>query len=159
MTTNFRPGCLAGEQPCRRPPQRKQVQTLPDHELDDEIWLRVSAAAGTGLRSLSVEARAHFATRLFEWEVLNGGLHQFFFNRAEPEILGAVTGGYRVLGLSSDADRVEALVVPNAADEVWMAGVAPRRPCRDVLRQLSVVQAARVGLLDRVAGRGPRGVR
>lgn len=76
----------------------EDIASLPDDELDDWQW-------------------AYYATRMFEWEVMNGGLHQYFFNNPDPELLELVLDGYRVLGLDDQAIVVREVVAPLAAQE------------------------------------------
>ncbi len=64
--------------------------------------------------------RAYLATRLFEWEVGNGGLHQYFFNYPSPDLLTLVLDGYSYLRLPDARRVVEELVAPVAeAEHAW----------------------------------------
>ena len=99
---------------------------LDDSELDDELVFRV-------LDGLDDEAvffaypsavRAYLATRTFEWEVGNGGLHQFFFNRPEGWLHQAVCDGYEAMGLAQQALLVRDILIPAAATEAhWRASL------------------------------------
>lgn len=94
---------------------------LDDRVLDEHLWNRTSALAGRGagadLASMPMGPRAFYATRLFEWDVGNGGLHQFFFNHPEPEVIEAVAEGYEVFGVPESASVIRELVAPFAARE------------------------------------------
>ena len=98
-----------------------EVSSLPDDELDDRIWLRLGETVGDGdaasVATLPELLRAYYATRVFEWEVMNGGLHQFFFNYPEPRMLELVLEGYRSLGLDGAAATVREVVEPIAQRE------------------------------------------
>ena len=95
--------------------------TADDYMLDDRLWLRyVTLAAGTtaaDVAALPEGVRAYFATRLFEWEVMNGGLHQFFFNNPDPAMLDLALEGYEYLGLGDVAALIREIVAPIAARE------------------------------------------
>jgi Domain of unknown function (DUF4375) len=98
----------------------EDIVSFPDAELDDWLWTRlcdVVDASAASIGSLPETQRAYFATRLFEWEVMNGGLHQYFFNHPEPELLDLVLDGYRLLGLEHQATVVRELVAPLAKRE------------------------------------------
>jgi Domain of unknown function (DUF4375) len=101
----------------------EDIASVPDAELDGWLWTRVcdlvdGSAASVG--GLPEALRAYYATRLFEWEVMNGGLHQYFFNNPEPELLDLVLDGYRLLGLEEHATVVRELVAPLAKREaLW----------------------------------------
>jgi hypothetical protein len=86
----------------------EDIASLPDAELDDLVWLRLNAEVEYGDRelimALSPERRAYLVTRLLEWEIGNGGLHQFFFNYSHLADLCAE--GYRVLGLNGQARKM-----------------------------------------------------
>lgn len=86
----------------------QDIASLPDAELDDWLWTRLCRVVGAGsaasIGALPQPQQAYFATRLFEWEVMNGGLHQYFFNNPEPELLDLVLDGYRLLGLEIPSD-------------------------------------------------------
>lgn len=96
------------------------IASLDDIELDDRVWARLSSRVDPGdpdaLMALPPGVRAYLATRLFEWEVGNGGLHQYFFNYPSPDLLALVLDGYSCLGLH-DARRVVEELVPVAETE------------------------------------------
>lgn len=106
----------------------EDIASLPDDDLDGWLWTRLCSvvdedptSSDLGLASavsaLPEPQRAYFATRLFEWEVMNGGLHQYFFNHPEPELLGLVLDGYRLLGLDDRAAVIRDVVAPLAERE------------------------------------------
>ncbi len=90
---------------------------LDDVTLDDMVWEDISYGTDGNLDEMSDAVRAFYATRLFEWEVGNGGLHQFFFNHPTPEVVAAVIEGYRFLGVVPSADLVADLIAPLASQE------------------------------------------
>ena len=97
------------------------IGSLDDRVLDEHLWNRTCrlapSGAGEDVATMPAGARAFHATRLFEWEVGNGGLHQFFFNHPEPEIIEAVAEGYEVFGVPESARVIRDLVAPLAARE------------------------------------------
>jgi Domain of unknown function (DUF4375) len=99
----------------------EDIASLPDAELDDWLWMRlcgvVDADSVASVGALPEPQRAYYATRLFEWEVMNGGLHQYFFNHPEPELLDLVLDGYRLLDLDDQATVVREVVAPLAERE------------------------------------------
>jgi Domain of unknown function (DUF4375) len=99
----------------------QDIASLPDDELDDWLWTRLCRVVGAGsaasIGALPQPQRAYFATRLFEWEVMNGGLHQYFFNHPDPGLLDLVLDGYRLLGLDDQATVVREVVAPLAERE------------------------------------------
>jgi hypothetical protein len=105
------------------------IATLEDTNLDDRVWARLLSQVDPGdpeaLIALPEGVRAYLATRLFEWEVGNGGLHQYFFNYPSPDLLALVLDGYRHLGLPEARRVVEEVVAPVAEAE---------RPWRESLR-------------------------
>jgi hypothetical protein len=111
----------------------QDIASLPDAELDDWLWTRLCRVIGDGsaasIAALPQPQQAYFATRLFEWEVMNGGLHQYFFNNPEPELLALVLDGYRLLGLDDQATVVREVIAPLADREAgW----------RDLLRDATI---------------------
>ena len=98
-----------------------ELMSLPPTELDDRVWLRltdeVEFTTPERLRAESDDVRSYLATRLFEWEIGNGGLHQYFFNHPDPELLQVVLDGYSHLGLHHVRELVEEAVAPIAARE------------------------------------------
>jgi Domain of unknown function (DUF4375) len=99
----------------------QDIAALPDAELDGWLWTRLCHVTGDGsaasIGALPKPQQAYFATRLFEWEVGNGGLHQYFFNNPEPELLDLVLDGYRLLGLDDQATVVREVIAPLADRE------------------------------------------
>lgn len=99
----------------------EEIRSLDARVLDDHLWSCVCEMAGAGrgadLADMSIDARAFYATRLFEWEVSNGGLHQFFFNNPEPEVVEAVAEGYERFGALEAAAVIRELVAPLAERE------------------------------------------
>jgi hypothetical protein len=99
----------------------EDIASLDDSKLDDRVWSRlvsrVDPADLETLRTLPPEVRAYLTTRLFEWEVGNGGLHQYFFNYPSPDLLALVLDGYSHLGLHDARQVVEEIVAPVAETE------------------------------------------
>lgn len=98
-----------------------ELSSLPPSRLDDRVWTRlvqlVDLNSPTALRSQDPEVAAYLSTRLFEWEVMNGGLHQYFFNYPDPDLLDVVLDGYDRLGLHEVRATIEATVAPIATRE------------------------------------------
>jgi hypothetical protein len=109
------------------------VAELPDERLDDWVWARCATFADPcdyeTLAPLQEGVRAYVVTRLFEWEVGNGGLHQYFFNHPSTDLLGLVLDGYAYLGLETARRIVEEDVAPIAERE---------REWRESLRDSSI---------------------
>jgi hypothetical protein len=106
----------------------EDIASLPDDDLDGWLWTRLCGvvdadptssdlALASAVGALTEPQQAYFATRLFEGEVMNGGLHQYFFNNPEPELLGLVLDGYRILGLDDQAAVIREVVGPLADRE------------------------------------------
>jgi hypothetical protein len=99
----------------------ERIAVLDDENLDDWVWSRWATYADTwdpeSLAALPEGVCAYLATRLFEWEVGNGGLHQYFFNYPSPELLDLVLDGYSFLGLDDARAVVATVVEPVAARE------------------------------------------
>ncbi len=98
----------------------EDIVSLSDTELDDWLWIRLSGVvdgSAATIAALPEPHRAYYSTRLFEWEVMNGGLHQYFFNHPEPELLDLVLDGYRLLRLDAQAAMIRELVAPLAERE------------------------------------------
>ena len=109
---------------CPSPNHRSQVEeigSLPDDELDDRVWLRlthlVDPSDHASLQREDPDVAAYLSTRLFEWEVGNGGVHQYFFNFPSPDLLAVVLEGYSRLGLDETRQLVEDVVAPLAREE------------------------------------------
>lgn len=95
-----------------------------DDHLDSWVWTRMLAFVNPGipenLANWPRGVQAYMATRLFEWESGNGGLHQYFFNYPNPGLLAVVLDGYSALGLDEVRRVVEEVVAPVAAnEEAW----------------------------------------
>ena len=101
------------------PLESSEIGGLSDSDLDDRVWLRwaIDVADVPTLRGYDPAVRAYLATRLFEWEIGNGGLHQYFFNYPSPDLLSVVLEGYAFFGLDEVRDLVETSVQPIAARE------------------------------------------
>jgi hypothetical protein len=100
------------------------IASLDDTDLDDRVWSRLVAHLDPddpeALMAQPAGVRAYVTTRLFEWEVGNGGLHQYFFNHPDPDLLALVLDGYTHLGLPNARRIVEELVAPVAeAEHAW----------------------------------------
>ena len=70
-------------------------------ELDDSLWLSLTDRIGdpASLAGLPEPVGVYFATRLVEWDVLNGGVAQVLINNVEW--LPRALDGYRVLQLEA----------------------------------------------------------
>jgi hypothetical protein len=92
------------------PVTASMIAELPDSKLDGRVWLRLCSRVDMGSRD-DIEAlhplvRAYLVTRMFDWEVGNGGLRQYFLNfETRPWFLPLVLDGYTTLGLD-DQRRV-----------------------------------------------------
>jgi Domain of unknown function (DUF4375) len=98
----------------------EHIVSLSDAELDDWLWTRlcrVVDGSAASIAALPEPQQAYYSTRLFEWEVMNGGLHQYFFNHPKPELLDLVLDGYRLLRLDAQAAEVREVVAPLAERE------------------------------------------
>jgi hypothetical protein len=110
---------LSMRQMSETPVTAAMIAELPDSELDDHVWLRLSSRAGTDSRD-DIEAlhplvRTYFVTRMFDWEVGNGGLRQYFLNFEDrPWFLPLVLDGYTALGLDDQRRVIEERIVPVA---------------------------------------------
>ena len=99
----------------------EEISSLDGDQLDDRVWMRTAHVVD--ISDLAVLAkqhplvRAYITTRMFEWEIGNGGLHQWFFNHQRPEELALVLEGYDTLGRTEVRVLLEELVAPIAADE------------------------------------------
>ena len=97
---------------------------MDDSSLDDLLWMRLlfifEPLEPDAQMGASDGVRAYICTRLVEWEVGNGGLHQYFFNYPDPRLLRLVLEGYSYLGLDEARRIVEEIVAPLAAkQEAW----------------------------------------
>jgi hypothetical protein len=82
------------------------IAELPDSRLDSYVWRRLCSRVSMGSRD-DIEAmhplvRAYLVTRMFDWEVGNGGLRQYFLD------------GYTTLGLDDQRRVIEERIVPVA---------------------------------------------
>lgn len=97
------------------------IAEMDNDSLDDWLWTRLLAFVDPGdpddLARWPEGVRAYLATRLFEWESGNGGLHQYFFNYPSLDLLAVVLDGYTYLGLTEVRRIVEEVVAPVAVNE------------------------------------------
>src|ERR1700738_3271891 len=109
------------------------VDRLSDDDLDDRLWQQLTRRAPPTDRSavgaLRPRVRAYYATRVFEWEVGNGGLYQYFLNwEGQPWLLALVLEGYDTLGLTAMRRLIEGTIAPVAmSDEERRLRAANRR--------------------------------
>jgi len=102
------------------PVTAEMIAGLPDSELDDHVWLRLNSRVDLDRQDV-VEAlhplvRAYLATRMFDWEVGNGGLRQYFLNfEGRPWFLPLVLDGYTALGLNDQRRIIEERIIPVAS--------------------------------------------
>jgi hypothetical protein len=98
-----------------------EIDSLADDDLDDRVWCRLSSLVdyfdAAQIASEDADVASYLATRVFEWEVGNGGLHQYFFNFPDPAHLAVVLEGYAHLGLVETRRIVEDVVAPLAREE------------------------------------------
>jgi Domain of unknown function (DUF4375) len=103
-----------------------EIESSTDDDLDDRVWMRLSSiidySDAAALRAEDDDVAAYLATRVFEWEVGNGGLHQYFFNFPDPAHLSVVLDGYTYLGLDEARRVVEELIAPLARVEAAWRG-------------------------------------
>jgi Domain of unknown function (DUF4375) len=130
-----------------------EIESLVDDDLDDRVWCRLSSLIdyldASQIASEDADVAAYLATRVFEWEVGNGGLHQYFFNFPDPDHLALVLGGYDHLGLAEARHVIEDVVAPLAeAEAAW------REQRTKALRHLSAVLTT--GLQRQDSGLGRR---
>lgn len=95
------------------------IAELPDSKLDDHIWLRLTSRVSMDRRddmeALHPAVRAYLVTRMFDWEVGNGGLRQYFLNFTDrPWFLPLVLDGYTILGLDDQRRVIEDRIMPVA---------------------------------------------
>jgi len=71
---------------------------MDDDDFDDVVWLSLVGHVGSpnDLRGMPVGVRMYFATRLFEWEIWNGGFSQAL--EVAGDYLDEVVAGYKILG-------------------------------------------------------------
>jgi hypothetical protein len=110
---------LATQQMRETPLTAHLISSLSDEELDDLIWIRLWSRPGlltkAGFAQLRPTVRAYCATRIFEWQVGNGGVYQFFLNwESEPWLVAEVIRGYNLLGLRDQRRLIEEFVAPTA---------------------------------------------
>ena len=83
--------------------------TADDSELDDHLWIRLSAVLDgedeQSVRGLTADLRAYYVTRFFEWELGSGGPTGFldFGSRLGP----LVSEGYHHLDLPGAAEAFD----------------------------------------------------
>lgn len=98
-----------------------EIERLPNEDLDDRVWSRLASLVdyfdAAQLQGQDPDVAAYLSTRVFEWEVGNGGLHQYFFNFRDPDHLAAVLQGYSRLHLEEARRVVEEVVAPIASEE------------------------------------------
>lgn len=95
------------------------IAELPDSRLDDHVWMRLCNRVNMGsqdeIEVLHPLVRAYPVTRMFDWEVANGGLRQYFLNfEDKPWFLPLVLDGYTILGLNDQRRVIEERIVPVA---------------------------------------------
>lgn len=105
-----------------------ETASLDGERLDDRVWVRtayvVDIADPAAIAAQHPLVRAYITTRMFEWEIGNGGLHQWFFNHSRPEELRLVLEGYDTLGRPQVRRLIEESIAPVAADEAeWRSGL------------------------------------
>src|SRR5262245_31225978 len=84
----------------------EMIASYSDSELDDHTLARLARRAdltrAAEVESLPPLVQAWLVTRVFEWEVGNGGLNRYFLNFEDrPWFLALVLRGYDVLGCPS----------------------------------------------------------
>jgi hypothetical protein len=101
-----------------KPVTAAMIAELPDSELDDRVWLRlcrVNTDSQDDVEALHPLVRAYLVTRLFDWEVGNGGVRQYFLNFENRRwFLPLVLDGYTTLGLDDQRRVIEERIVPVA---------------------------------------------
>lgn len=103
----------------KTPVTAAMIAGLPDSKLDDHVWLRLHSRVDMGSRD-DIEAlhplvRSYLVTRMFDWEVGNGGLRQYFLNFEDrPWFLPFVLDGYTTLGLDDQRRIIDERIVPVA---------------------------------------------
>jgi hypothetical protein len=102
------------------PVTAEMIVGFPDSKLDDHVWLRLNSRVDMDSRDV-IEALhplvlAYLATRMFDWEVGNGGLRQYFLNfEGRPWFLPFVLDGYTTLGLDDQRRVIEERIIPVAS--------------------------------------------
>ena len=103
------------------PITRSMIASLSNSELDSRVWLRLSRRFSVSdpriLRRLPPTMRAYLSTRLFEWEVGNGGIVQYLWNYPNLAFLEVVGGGYGILGMQIQQRTVDNRILPAARHE------------------------------------------
>ncbi len=117
----------------------REFESLADRDLDDRVCLRLSSLINyfdpSQIVAEDPDVAAYLATRVFEWEVGNGGLHQYFYNFPEPDHLSAVLSGYQRPSRSERRHRGDRRAPGRGGG--GLAGVTAGWQGRDVLRVLS----------------------
>jgi hypothetical protein len=110
------------------PLTRDEILSLGDRELFDHVWMRVSSRItyfdAAALRREDPDVAAFIATEVFEGEVMNGGLSQYFYNAPDPDHLRVVLDGYTRLGLAEVRELIAEIVAPLTDHEAaWRASL------------------------------------
>jgi hypothetical protein len=98
----------------------EEIEWLPSEDLFDRVLGRVFTVVDgdpAALRRCDPRLRAWYLLRLFEGDVMNGGLHQFFCNNEDEEGWALVVEAYRYLGLAEMAGALDEVILPIAREE------------------------------------------
>src|SRR5215813_4447485 len=95
----------------------EMIASYSDSELDDHTLARLARRTDlteqAEVESLPPLVQAWLVTRVFEWEVGNGGLNQYFLNFEDrPWFLALVLRGYDVLGLPEQQRLIDERIIP-----------------------------------------------
>lgn len=101
------------------PVTAEMIAELTDARLDDHVYRRILGRVDTSSRaeveSLPPLVRTYLTTRIFEWEVVDGGLRQYFLNyEHRPWFMDLVLEGYTTLGLGDQRRVIEERIIPVA---------------------------------------------
>jgi Domain of unknown function (DUF4375) len=100
------------------------LAALDDHVLNDWAWMN-NFPWIDDLPALEPGVRSYLAVALFEHEVQNGGLHQYFFNHPSPDMFEAVLEGYEFFGLREERQVIAQHVRPLSEHErEWRESLA-----------------------------------
>jgi Domain of unknown function (DUF4375) len=106
------------------PQSPEELAALDDDNLNEWAWMN-NFPRLDDLSALSPGVRSFLAVALFEFEVRNGGLHQYFFNHPSPDMLEAVLEAYEFFGLQDERRVIADHVAPLAAREhEWRVSLA-----------------------------------
>jgi hypothetical protein len=97
-----------------------EIGFLSTDDLFDRILERVFTVVDgdpAALRRYDPRLSAWYLLRLFEGDVMNGGLHQFFCNNEDEEVWALIVEAYRYLGLAEVAAALEERILPVAREE------------------------------------------